>query len=1021
MAAYAPRPLRPPLPLTSLVGRERELAEIRALLDEARLLTLTGAGGSGKTRLALEALRRGSEADSGGTGGPSGGVAWVELASLADPRLVAQQIVHALGVREEIPAGDPGAALPFLPENDPVLLVLDNCEHLVEACAEVAETLLGARPALRILATSREALGVNGERAWLVPPLATPAADAPLEVMAQSEALRLFIQRARDASRTFDPGPDILPVLAEICRTLDGIPLAIELAAARVRVLSPGQIRDRLHDAHALLTDGGRRLVPRHRTLRAAIEWSHDLLPDEARVLLRRLSVFRGGFTLDAASEVALEGGDGDPLLVLDGVALLVDRSLLQVRETEGEARYSMLETVRQFAAQRLEASDEAERIRARHAHFVAREAASAVPFLVGGERARWMPRLHADLENVREAVRWSWTHEPRLHIAMVADVWWFWFFTRHWKEAEAVLARALELPEAGEPGILRARLLLARGGLAVLQGRTAEGGPLLEEALSLANGVGDAHLVASVHNYLALRWGQIGDTRAAPHADQALAWFQGTSHHSGHRMALLMSALVAHFKDDAALADRHSRDAIEVARLCGPADRAIALQNWSLIWALRGDYARAEPLVRASLVALQEDRSWLFLARGIAFLGESAGVQGAPLEAARLLGVAHAVREAIGSRPFGPDAIRLARLEPAFRAAAGEGAWEAAFLEGTHASLDEVVQGLLGEEAGVDPLEAMDRALAVVDRLDPARPPERPGASPGATLTVPGPIAVPSTPPGVATPDAASPGTPATLVPATPAPALRILTLGGFEVQGESVEAGSWTYARPQELLLLFLLHPRGVTRQEIGETIWPDATPAQVKNSFHVSLHHLRKRLGSPEWILLDQERYRLAWERGIEWDAQHFEEGIRAALRADPPPDPGVLGAILGRYGGPLLGGAGTARWIEDARDHFRQLQVDGLALQARLLEERGDLVGALDAWDRIVAQDELNEAAHRGLMRALAGTGARDRALRHFDRLRILLRELLDAEPEAATLRLDAALRSGSPRSGAPPPA
>jgi predicted ATPase/DNA-binding SARP family transcriptional activator len=1033
MAATTGAP-HPAPPLTTLVGREREIAELLDLLEHSRLLTLTGAGGSGKTRLALEVLLRRRE-PAGETGG-SPTLAWVELAPLSDPELLPQQVVHALGVREEIRSADPASVLPFLPAGEPCLLVLDNCEHLVEASAALAETLLRARPALQVLATSREALGVHGERAWLVPPLSTPAPEASVEVMAGSEAIRLFADRAQDVSRTFELTPELLPVLAQICRALDGIPLAIELAAARVRVLTPSQIRDRLHDVHALLTDGGRRLVPRHRTLLAAIQWSHDLLPDEARILLRRLSVFRGGFTLDGASAVALTEPGADPLAVLDGVALLVDRSLLQVREAEGTARYAMLETLRQYADQRLEEAGEGKMIRARHARFMAREAAQAVPFLVGGQRAFWMPRLMADLENVREALRWSRIHEPCLHMAMVADVWWFWFFTRHWKEAESVIQDALSLPEAAEGGMLRARLLFARGALAALQGRAADGRPLLEEAHALANEFGDAHLAASSDNYLALCWGQLGDLRAATHAARALAWFQGTSHHSGHRMALLLSGLMAHFQGDGERADRHCLDGLEVARLCGPADLAISLQNWSLIWALRGDYTRAEPLVRASLVALLEDRSWLFMARGIAFLGEAAGLRGELMEAARLLGLAHALREAIGSIPFGADAARMARLEPAFRAAAGEADWDEAFRQGARASLDEVLHELLGEEARLSPVEAMDRALATLAGLEPGlagaseeaaeEAPEKaaekspvreaegavlrpaPGAAP-AQGPAPGPV-----PDASRLPPAPAPGSaPATTPEAAPSGdrTLRIFTLGGFELQGETVGGASWNYARPRELLVLLLLHPRGVTRQEIAEAIWPDSTPAQAKNSFHVTLHHLRRKLGDAGWIVLEQERYRLARELGVEWDAERFEEGIRGALRRGASPEPEALELLLARYRGPLLDGSGGARWLEDARDHYRRLHLDGLALLARIREDRGDFPEALEAWNRVVAADELNEEAHRGLMRAWAATGARDRALRHFDRLRVLLQELLEAEPEAETLRLHASLRAG----------
>jgi DNA-binding SARP family transcriptional activator len=202
-------------------------------------------------------------------------------------------------------------------------------------------------------------------------------------------------------------------------------------------------------------------------------------------------------------------------------------------------------------------------------------------------------------------------------------------------------------------------------------------------------------------------------------------------------------------------------------------------------------------------------------------------------------------------------------------------------------------------------------------------------------------------------------------------------------------------------------------VTRREIGEAIWPDSTASQVKNSYHVTLHHLRKRLGDPSWIVLEGERYRLVRERGIEWDAERFEEGMRAVLVAKEPPDTGRLSALLAGYGGPLLDGAGGGRWLEDARDHYQRLYVDGLVRLARTLEREGKLEASIEAWGRVVRVDELNEEGHRGLMRGWAMSGARDRALRHFDRLRILLRETLEADPEEETLRLQQELAVGRP--------
>jgi predicted ATPase/DNA-binding SARP family transcriptional activator len=1010
MTNTAPGTTRRPNPLTPLIGREREVLELLDLLASTRLLTLTGTGGSGKTRLALEVLARRNASGEGGSGGDA--ACWVELAAVTDPALLPQQVVRALGVQEELRGSGPSAVLPFIAEI-PLLLVLDNCEHLVDACAHMAQELLATRPKLTILATSREALGVTGERAWLVPGLAVPDPDASPEAMARAGAMRLFEARARDVTRGFALTPENVGTVADICRRLEGIPLAVELAAARVRVLSVEQIRDRLDDVFSLLTSGGRGVVPRHRTLRAAIDWSHDLLPEPARVLLMRLSVFRGGFGLDGATAVGGEEG-ADSLAVLEQVARLVDRSLLQVKEVDGAARYTLLETIRQYGERRLETSGEADRIRERHAAFFASEAARAAPHMTRADRQEHVDRLLADIQNLRSALSWSKSGAPALHLEMVADLWWFWFFTRFWKEADAWIQGALSLPEAGPPGRARARLLLAAGALATLQARVEEGRGFLEEAAHLAEGAGDEYTAAMTENYLALSFAQRLDPRVRDHAARALSWFEQNPHESGHRLSLLMSALAAEIEGDRVRADRLSAEAVNVARRFGPADLGATLQNWSLLWSLRGDYEKADRLVMASLAEFKKEHSYMFLARGFAFKGEVAGIRGDPVEGARLLGVAHGIRESIGASPFGADAARLARVVPRLRNEAGDPAFDAAFTEGASLRWESVLDELL--EGWED--EGLRAALAgAADQSDGAATVEsdETGAQPADPVPLTSPPRAPDArAPGARTPAPTPPPTPAPApapADAGPTPGLRIRTLGTFELEGETVETGTWGYARPRELLLFLLLNPRGVTRREIGEAIWPDSTSSQVKNSYHVTLHHLRKRLGDPSWIVLDGERYRLARERGIEWDAERFEEGMRALLRTSGPPETGRLSALLTSYRGPLLDGAGGARWLEDARDRFHRIHVDGLVLLARSLEAAGDLEAGIEAWGHVVQVEELNEEGHRGLMRGWAQTGARDRALRHFDRLRIILKDALDAEPEDETRRLQQELAAG----------
>jgi predicted ATPase len=348
-----------PLELTSFIGREWETTEVKRLLADQRLLTLTGPGGCGKTRLALAVAKDLVEDFEDGVG-------LVELASLSDPDLVPQAAASALKVREQ-PGRPLEKTLVDALRLKRILLVLDNCEHLIDATARFVETVLTSCPRLSFLATSREALGIAGETLWPVPSLSLPdpGHPPPVEELARYEAIRLFAERPKVVVPTFEMTEHNAPAMARVCQLLDGIPLAIELAAARAKVLSVEQIAGRLDESFGLLAGGGRTAVPHHRTLQATMEWSHELLGEEERVLFRRLSVFAGGFTLGAAEAVCADGSieeDG----ILDLLARLVDKSIVVVatHEREEEARYRLLETVRQYGREKLEEAGEAERSR---------------------------------------------------------------------------------------------------------------------------------------------------------------------------------------------------------------------------------------------------------------------------------------------------------------------------------------------------------------------------------------------------------------------------------------------------------------------------------------------------------------------------------------------------------------------------------------------------------------------------------------------------------------------------------
>src|SRR5215207_2916670 len=464
-------PFRPPLhnlPVarTSFVGREREVVEVKRELAMTRLLTLTGAGGSGKTRLALEVAK-----DLLGTY-PDG--AWlIELAALSEEVLVPQAVAAALGMREQPGRPLTDTLVDALRENK-MLLVLDNCEHLIDAVAQLAETLLGSCPGLRVLATSREAFSIVGESVWQVPSLSVPDSRHPstVEYMAGFESVRLFVERARRRASAFVLTPRNVRAVVEICWRLDGIPLAIELAAARARVLSVEQIAERLDDCFRLLTVGSRTALLRHRTLRATIDWSYELLSEDERRLFRRLAVFAGGFTLEMA-EAICSGENLKEDEVLDLLSHLVEKSLVVVQELSGEMRYRLLETVRQYGWEKLEESGEVDPIRRRHANFflaLAQEIEPRIePKIHNADRHMWLERLEIEHGNLRAALRWAVDMgKAETGLRLASALFWFWHMRGYLKEGRSWFDRALA--EVPERTAVRAEALYHTGYLAFIQ-----------------------------------------------------------------------------------------------------------------------------------------------------------------------------------------------------------------------------------------------------------------------------------------------------------------------------------------------------------------------------------------------------------------------------------------------------------------------------------------------------------------------------------------------------------------------
>ena len=473
---------------TRFIGRTEELAECSDLLRSTRLLVLSGLGGGGKTRLAIKL------AENLATTFPDG-VFFVDLAPLVDGTRVLGTVAQSLGVREETDKNLPDLVCTHL-SGKQLMLVLDNCEHLLSACAELVDRLLNACSGLRIVATSREALNVHGERIFVVPSLRVPAPgqEHDLAGASTSDAVKLFVDRARIAFKGFELTNANVAAVAEICRRLDGIPLAIELAAARLRMLSIEQIRTKLNDRFRLLSGTAPTTLTRHQTLRAAIEWSYDQVSAEEQKLLRMLSVFAGGWTLELATRVA---GDSDEFLILDLLSRLVDKSLVVVESEPGEQRrYTMLETVREYALEHLGEMGEAQAVRIAHLEALINLAERAYSERIS-EELKWSDTLSIENENLRAALEFAKTFDAERYLMLAGALAWFWVLRSHLVEGRAHLTAALASVESKTARASRARVLWGVGHMLSLQGDAVNSRPCIEEALSIWRELGDTYEIA--------------------------------------------------------------------------------------------------------------------------------------------------------------------------------------------------------------------------------------------------------------------------------------------------------------------------------------------------------------------------------------------------------------------------------------------------------------------------------------------------------------------------------------------
>lgn len=577
-----------PTALTSFVGREREIGEAKRLLASTHLLTLTGSGGCGKTRLSLQVA-----ADLLDTF--AGGVWFVELAALTDPANVPSALAVAMEVHEE-PSKPILTSIAESVRNKTVLLILDNCEHLVGACAEVSGTLLRLCPNLRIMASTREALGIAGETVWRVPSL--PAA----------EATRLFVDRALAVAPGFESAEHNAAAITEVCQRLDGIPLAIELAAARVNVLHVDQIAARLNDRFRLLTGGSRTALPRQRTLRAAIDWSYDLLSDAERSLLRRISVFSNGFVLEAAEAVCSDGASGTvpAQSTLDILSRLVEKSLVMVERTEHEARYSLLDMVRQYSRDRLLEAAEAEPMGRRHRDYYIALAENAAAELHGPDQVKWLDRLDQDHANFRAVLAWCQSDPDGVDhsLRLAAALYRFWFMRGYFEEGRMWLNDAMTRAGASKRTPDWAKALRAAGSLASMRGDYVSARSLLEESLSIFREMNDRGAVAATLLNLAQTTQVQGNLALAKsYSEEALAKFRELGAAHGVARALSTLGLMLHYQGEDDRARELVKESLDIFRRLNLKEGvAHDLNLLGVLASSAGDYAAARALHEESL-----------------------------------------------------------------------------------------------------------------------------------------------------------------------------------------------------------------------------------------------------------------------------------------------------------------------------------------------------------------------------------------------------------------------------------
>ena len=758
------------------------------------------------------------------------------------------------------------------------------------------------------------------------------------------------MERARDVRAGFALTERNAAAVGRICRRLDGIPLAIELAAARVRALDPERLAGRLDSGLGLLETGSRAALPRHRTIRDTIDWSYRLLSDAERTLLRRLSVFNGSFALDAMEGVCMEA-NAPSAAALDLVTGLLDKSLLLCDSGDAGTRYRLLETVREYAAERLADAGETDAIRERHARFFVALAERAAPeIFCGAGDESWLARLDEETANLREAHDWCEQQTGRLDLSLrlAVALHWYWYARGRFNEGRLRIGVALTFAAQTDP-VLRGRALTVLGRLAIWQGDYAGVHAPMEEAVSLLRPHGDRAALAYALHGLAVAaalQGRVAEARRF--VDDAAALIESDPPVVLSVWIEYWRGLTAEWDHDPDRARQSYERALAIARRLG--HRTAIGHSLAVLGRLAAGSGRldvAQSALQESLRTFGDLGDRWGMAFALQGLARAAARAGQAARAAAMLGASDLLRDELGLEMTPPvRAYRDAVVAEAL-GGIGEPAFWCAWAEGRKRPLP----------------EALSAALADA--------PDAPAPELGAA-----------------------------------AADLRIRALGAFEthVRGRRVARTEWGSSRARELLAFLACHPDGCTKGEIGLALWPDASPGQLRNTFHVTLHRLRNALALPDAIQVEGERYRLNPSLSCEFDADLFEREARAAIRAarGGAGAGAALAAAAARYRGDFLSGDAAGEWAEERRDRLRQLHLDTLDALGRAEMEHERYAEAADAFRAVLAADPANEEACRRQMICLSRLGDRAAALRAFDTLARALREDLGVKPARETL-------------------